>query len=532
MPSIQKNIKYLLLLIIAFIRFSYEIPVIFLDDSVKYFTSLQILDTKYALPLVFDGLNFSLFNEAISLFFQKLFDGSLSELIIFQKLLGILSTIIFYFILVKFFKVKDLYAAVAAFIFGINPFMLYIEQCIMPEAFFIVLALLSVVSFAYFFHSEKKMTSLICLGLILSLMCLVKETVYYWSLLIIGFFIVINSIKFFKTKDSQVIFQVLALIISFQVFSLPSRIYNLNKYGQASVHVTSTKGVILYSISPEMLEKPCDPKYNFMQKTILSLRDQNLARFKENNQKLSSADLEFAYSDAISKLNVAGRAGKLVDPRTGQAMSSLKWADYCMQYSISKFISYPGLFIKRIFEVSLPNLFLNENYTLNFRRKSQRPGLDTEIMQFVFQPYSKKSKFDPALKKATPISPEAVKAFLAQKKLPNNEYLFMYSRNSGNAFKLKVDSISLILQDPFKDFAYGKVLFPVFLLLLIWYLFKVKITKEDSVFLFCIFSTLFFIVFPLLITMCEARYRLQFEPFMLLALSLLIYRLKSPPESK
>ena len=50
--------------------------------------------------------------------------------------------------------------------------------------------------------------------------------------------------------------------------------------------------------------------------------------------------------------------------------------------------------------------------------------------------------------------------------------------------------------------------------------------------LFPLVSTLFFIVFPLLVSMCEARYRLQFEHFMLITIAVLYQHYKNHFSSK
>jgi hypothetical protein len=522
-------IKTSIFSILIFIRFGYQIPVVLLDDSVKYFIPLNYINTKYTLPYIFEGLNFSLFNEAISAFFQTIFSGGLSELIIFQKILGLISTVIFYLILKENFKIDENISLIFSTIFSLNPFMLYIEQAVMPESYFIFFTLIATYLFNLLLlqRDTRKFIILICLfGLTLSLISTIKETANYWNILTITLIALLSFMKFKETKKKEYLLSVILLIISSQVFNLPSRIYHLQKYSQPVDSLYSTKGVVLYSISQDMLKNKPSHDLEWLQDLILLLEKQNLERFRLQSPVINDQDKELAYSSAISRINSVGREGKLINPITRKQYNSKEWADLCIKFTINKAINNPILFIKRIFSVSFPNLFFNENYTLQFTRKSSRPLLDKEVMQFINQPFSFKNPLDPELNSSTLINYQEINNILM---LPSSKrpILFMSDRSSNTAYKLDTKSFSLLLQEYCRNFGYGKIFFIPFLILSIIFLFKEPWDIKKLATLFPLISTMFFIVFPLLVSMCEARYRLQFEHFMLITIAVLYQHYKN-----
>lgn len=513
--------KSLALLFLTFVRFSSKVPVIIIDDSVKYFLPLKFVNNQYTIPYVLEGLNFSLFNKAISAFFQSIFAGGLTELIVFQKLLGLASTVLVYLILNKQYKVNERLALIAAFVFSLNPFMLYIEQSVMPETYFIFFSLVAVYLFNLILsedNNKKQMLLIFAFGSTISLISTIKETANYWNLCIIIALAIFLIAKQYKNQLTNLTLTLLILITSSQIFTLPSRIYHLQKFDKASVSLFSTKGVILYSLSQEMLQKPAPKGLDYIQRVILQVRNQNLQRFQAESKELNEHDRELAYTAAISKVNTIGREGKLLNPKTQKAFSSHEWSDLCIEFAIKKSLQSPFLFAKRILTVSFPNLFFNENYTLQYTRKSLRPALDLEVMQFAKAPFSFKSQIDPALKDAKIIDASEINKILSTARL-SRPILIMTNRSGNTAYKLSSNSISLKLQEILKDFAYGKILLILFTFLLGFFLIKEKnlFSTDKLKILFPTLSSLFFILFPLMIAICEARYRLQFEHFMLIS---------------
>jgi hypothetical protein len=521
-------IKISLLVFLIFIRFEAGLPVILLDDSVKYFVPLELLgNTNYLMTYIFEGLNFSLFNEVISAFFESVFSGSLSEMIFFQKILGIASTIIFYLILKNAFKLSELIATTASFLFGISPFMIYIEQTVMPESYFIFFSLIAIWFAVKFFQTEDFKAKLINLALFMStisLTCIIKETAVYWMLSSVLALIIYFVMNYKKYSSKELAILILVLVSCSQIFLLPSKIYHFNKYGKAVDSLVSTKGVVLYTISPEMLNKPASKKYQFIQNLILQIQNQSLSKFKSTKSKLDSYDIELAYSGAISKLNVIGREGKLRNPQTGRNISSIQWADMCIAFMIEKSLQSPILFLKRVFSISFPNLFLNENLTHQFSRKSFRQGLDREVMQFIKFPHSLKTRLDPALKESKLVQAQALNQIMSMSRI-DRPFVIMQDRQSSAAFVLNKKPLSIQLQEIFKDFGYAKILLPIFLVLSLLYF--VNEGFKDLSISFLILSSYYFMVFPLLISMCEARYRLQFEHMMLISVVVLIQYCKN-----
>jgi len=136
LENYKKHLSLLVISLIAvFTRFSYPIPVAFHPDSVKYFVPLQIIYEKN-FSWVLDVINFSLITRIINYFVQSFSNGATANIIIYQKILGTISTILFFFVAKKISSNKTA-VFISTLIFSLNPLMLFFEQVIMPEALFI-----------------------------------------------------------------------------------------------------------------------------------------------------------------------------------------------------------------------------------------------------------------------------------------------------------------------------------------------------------------------------------------------------------
>jgi len=109
-----------ILLLSAFVKFSSPCPVVWMQDSVKYHVPLNVI-IQQNWSWITDTLNPSLITRIIYFVIQSLDYGSPEKIILFQKLLNILSTILFYLICLKLSKNKKNISLIAVTIFSFNP---------------------------------------------------------------------------------------------------------------------------------------------------------------------------------------------------------------------------------------------------------------------------------------------------------------------------------------------------------------------------------------------------------------------------
>ncbi len=525
MELIKKNKELIILAAIAlFVRFSYQLPVLFIDDSVKFFVPLQIV-YNHDFSWIFSTINFSLLHRIISYFIQSLDSGSVANMIILEKFFGVLSTIVFYRLLLKLTQQRKLLSLAVALIFSLNPLMLYIEQIIMPEALFLFLQLLASLMFYKFLETKNQTKYIYALGMgvLAGLIVITKHSGETWSNAVLVTVVVLGIVQFLKDKNKSLLILGLILISTNFLIKLPIMLHNQQKHGVFAVSLFDVKGALLLALTPEMIENNPSNKYPFLTETIKQYTKYFETKFSTNDNRRE------AFEKAIYTLNIPGREGQLQNPITGQRISSREWSQITAEYFVSTVIKNPIKTIKRICQVSLPSLINSNNLTLNEFRKSLRPGLNYEVMQFTLEPYSFKEQLDPKLKNCRIVKGTELEQF---KDHHEKEFLLMYGRDSNTAFVIEKRGLSLWIQDLFTSFSPDKITFTLFTLSLIYFLINIKGLRPSLFQLYILATTLLYFLLPLLITSGEPRYRLQFIPFMLLFSTYILATILNSKESK
>jgi len=221
-----------LLLIILFVRFSCKIPVLFLDDSSKYFVPPQIIMNRDFFWIL-NTPNWSLLNRVISYYLGIIDANHLTHMIVLEKILGIISTILVYLIANKLTGGRRIVSVIAALIFSLDPALLYIEQTVMAESLFIFLNLLTSYIFLCLLTVAKTNTQktlfAIVFAISLALTAFSKETGETWLYLILVALFVIAVVSFKRTRVYLSIFLIVFFVIL--LLRLPLMFYHCKQNG-------------------------------------------------------------------------------------------------------------------------------------------------------------------------------------------------------------------------------------------------------------------------------------------------------------
>lgn len=518
------------LIAIAF-RFSYAIPVAFLDDSVKYKIPLQIIQTNN-FEWMFGTINFSILNRIIAYFIQINSAGEITGIIALQKIFGIISTLICFYLILKISQ-KPLLAFLISIIFTVNPFIIFIENTVMAESLFIFTAALSSLFIYRLLESQTlqfQILNSILLGLSLSAAALAKETGWIWSICVIFVLVIKYFWDAFKEKKLQILLVNVILVLSYSLAFLYIGSINKKNFGEFTVNRFSTKGVILYIMTEKMLRENPAKEYRALAKMFVDTTDSIRNKYKQNSN-LSAYDHQRAFYNAISTINVQGRGGGMMRPN-GTRISSKEWAQICFDFAIKTSLKNPTESFKRIIEVSIPNFFFSKNYTFNHERKSQKFGLDLEPLQFTQVPFGLKKKLDDKLD---------IKQII-QGKVQVNQYLkdkskiiYLANRNTNQAFYIDKPFILRWL-DLFQTSTFILVTFPILLILIFMTIITI-IRNRDSIKFnlfeaYILLSLVYFTVFQIALSQCEGRYRIQLQFFLMLSIALLINKLMACIQKK
>ena len=522
----KKELIYpgILSLIAILFRFSYSIPVAYLDDSVKYRIPLEIIQ-KHNFEWIFGTINFSILNRIIAYFIQVNSDGEITGIICLQKLFCVISSMICFYLILKFTQ-KPLLAFVLSLIFTVNPFILFIENTVMAESLFIFTMALSSIFLYKLLETNSLKFQLIYsafLGLALSSSALAKETGWIWAICVLLVLIIKFSLEAFSKKKMQLVLVNIVLLLNFSIVFLCISFINNKNFNEFTVNRFSTKGVILYIMTEEMLRNNPHKDFIALSNIFIQTTDSIRNKYKENSS-LSAYDHQRAFYNAISIINVQGRGGGITLPN-GKKLNSKEWASLCFEFAIKTSLKNPILSIKRIIDISIPNFFFSKNYTFNHERKSQKPGLDLEPLQFTEIPF--------ALKK--PVDSKIIKQQIIQGKIAVNQYLkdkskiiYLINRNTDKAFFIN-KPLAVKWIDLFQNSSFILVSFPLFLVLLfltILELIKNKAKIKFTLFeIYILLSLVYFTVFQIALSQCEGRYRIQLQFFLMLGIAVLLNKL-------
>lgn len=517
-----------ILLISVIIRFPHDLPVIWVDDSVKYFIPLGIIET-HNFTWILESINFSTLTRVLNYFVQIISQGSPEGIIIYQKLAIVIATLVFYFTCLELTNGARRLSFVVSLIFTINPLMLFFEQVIMPDSIFILVAMV----FSYFmvrtfktFEQKPAWLAGFCLGLLM----LTKDSGTLLANCVFVALLLVSLVQILSKKSYKMFVCAGVIFLSANLVLLPSKIYLWSKFGEFKVsRKTKNVGAILWFITEDMLRENPPRIYPWLTNTIIQLTQYYKNVYGVNPQQYH----RLAFETAISNICVAGRENQLTNPNTGMVMSSEEWGKIVLEYYLANLLGNPQKSLIAIRDNANILLF-KENYYFWPYKKSTRANSEYEAVQFTQVPFSLVHQIDPKLQN----KPVIDSALITETKvyqdidrtLPYRDVIpVMVNRDLNRAFLIPEAGIGIWIQKTLKFFPFMRFLIPIFLLSLFVFCFNRNNWRNfsDSVSgLFFLGSTLLFLLVPLLVH-GEARYQLQFTHFMLLFIAYVISRVKS-----
>jgi len=512
LESYKKYLGLLVITIIAFTRFSYSIPVAFHPDSTKYYVPLQIIYEKN-FSWILDVINFSLITRIINYFVQSLSNGATSNIIFYQKILGTISTILFFFVAKKISSNKTA-VFISTLIFSLNPLMLFFEQVIMPEALFICESCAISLVLLYFIKSPSLKKALV-LGALIGLHILTKETGMFFGIAVI-FSLIVNSLTHIKNSKKEFI---ASLLIGFTAYIivLPIIIYNLKKHDHFTINQYQSGCASLWFLTEDMLIEKPSSKHTWITKNILD----NYNIYKQQYKIPINQKSKDAFEASISNCCVSLRENRFQDlyPQLGIKYSDLN--KIVFDYYFSTLINNPNKSVLKFIH-NLKNLLFDKNLYLKHLRPSRRSNTDYESSFFTMIPYSINSTIDPLLKNAlvidtSYIDENQIYTDPSHRQVLKGYFPLMINMDTNKIVLYPEKGFSLWLQKTFINLPWMRILLPLFLISLILFLINFKKFFQEKNFLFYCYligSFLLFCVLPAMIH-SEVRYQLQFTHFIL-----------------
>lgn len=517
-----KNIKSkyglisVLILLVSYVRFSYSLPVCWHPDSVKYVVPLQIILAKN-LAWIFDSINFSLFTRLINYFIQIANQGDPSGIIIYQKVLGILSSVLFFLIAKKITKGNILWSFIGTIIFSFNPLMLFFEQLVMPESVLIFEAMLLTWLLLKYNETFNSLFAIL-IGLLLGFMVYTKETASVYAISVISVLIVVGLYKWLKEKNKASIKTSILMLLVFMLSLLPMYLYNYYKFQQFTLNRYTTKGAFLWFLSEEMLLQNPTSKHPWLTYSILSAYNSCKTRFKIPPQQSS----RIAFECGVAQVNVAARSNALVNPFTGTLVEQKEWNKTVPEYYLDTLLRNPQFTWDSFLYNAKIMLFVDNFYFYPYR-ESSRAGTNYEAIMFTQIPFSLKDMFDPKLKNIPVINTNNMDSnniYSDESKTQTIQGVIpiMVNQDLNQAFLVPEKGLSLWLQRKMLTRPLMPLLLPLFSLALIFFIFQISKWFKDTNFLPILYlaaSALMFLILPAFIH-GESRYQLQFTHYMLL----------------
>ncbi len=516
-------------LVLTLIRFTSGVPVLLVADSVKYVIPENIIQA-HDLTSILISPTFSYFERILNYFIQSANNNDLTLSIVLNKFVSCVSTLLLYFIVYR--NTRSIrWSLVIALVFSLNPALLYIEQVIMAESFYIffVLVIVAALQEVFIFKGTKATQSFILTalaGFTAGFAALAKQTGDNWILLISLVLAFVGVYYFLKKKDKFLL--LIAAIFFFTSFIPKTPIYwqNYQHFGNPNQSLTqsvnSAKGVLLWSLTEEMVYSNPSTSYPWLTQMIINVTENFKTNFAIDDKNSNTSPFYMA----ISAISVAGREGRIAHPQTGMPIGLADWGDICSKYWFDLSVYQPLKLAKRIFQTSLVNMFVKEDLGLFIFENSMRSEVNFQPIQFTKIPFSFKDQVDPKLfglraeKLSIPaLDVSKVNDFNSYFKLNANPntYLLMINMDTSYAFRVPVTSFSVWWQKIWTWFPWIYIIGPIFIAALINYLIKRRFRIFD---LFILGSCAYYILLPLLLSLAEARYRLQFIHFMLIFIAI------------
>ncbi len=518
-------------LILSVIRFTSGVPILLLADSPKYTVPDPVIQ-NHNLNAIWISVNFSLFERVLNYFIQIANNNDLTLSIVLNKVSVILATLLFYLIVYRCTNRKYL-SLVLSLVFSLNPALLYIEQVIMPEAFYIffVLIIVALIQEIFIIKDINLSKTLILsgiTGLVAGIASLTKQTADNWILAITLVLLFVGIYELYKSKRKKYVLIAVSIILfcTSLIPKLPVYWENYKNFGQLDMSlnrtIDSARGVLLWSLTEEMVYDNPPTSYPWLTQMIIQVAEDIKTNFVINDKNSNSSPFYMA----ISRINVLGREGQLPNPQTGARISITEWGDICSKYWFDLSFYQPTKLLKRIFQTSFVNMFFKEDLGLFIFENSMRPQVNFQTIQYTKIPFSFKEQFDPKLFGYRPelisipsTEVSKVHSFNSYFKLNSNsnDYFIMVNQELPYAFRIPVTSFSVWWQKLWTWFPWIYLIGPIFVAALITYLFKRRFKLFD---LFILGSCAYYTLLPLLFSLAEARYRLQFIHFMLIFIAI------------
>jgi hypothetical protein len=518
-----KHYWFLMVLILsALIKFSTTTPVVWMQDSVKYHIPLPVI-AEQNWSWILETLNPSLITRIIYFLIESSDNGSPEKIIIMQKFLNLLSTILFYLISLKLSKNKIKISALASFIFTINPLALFMEQTLMAETIFVFFSLVCLMLFILVIESNSTLLTII-FAISLGLFSMVKDSSGLYLNIIYSFLFIVCLLK----KRTFSFKNFFLLIIISQLILLPIKIYNLKHFGIFNNSRFQGTGAVLWFLTEEMLlNNP--PKSNYWLTNYLV---STTNKFKSSYKIKSAKSDRQAFFAAVISINNLGRIGALTNPETHQLMSSQEWNSLAVKYWLETIKLNPWLSLQNLLSNTKEYLFSSNLFFKSDILYSNKQDLNREFSFFTIVPFSFKDQFDPQLRSCPIVKPLYLMDNGDLYKDANfinkfkNSYSLMLNTNTNYAFIIPDKGLSVFIQKTLYHVPLSKLLLPLFLVSLFFYYKKSFFRTQNPEFilaLFLLISSIFFLVLPLPIH-GEPRYQIQFTHYMMLFMVLVFSR--------
>lgn len=520
------------MILLACLRLTSGVPVLFLADSSKYIVPDQIA-LAHNIDFIWTSINFSVLERLMNYYIQIFNQNDLSLSIFFNKIFSLATTFLVYWIVFRS-STRIVFALIAALIVSLNPALLYIEQAIMAESMFLLLimmvvALLQEVLLHVLELNSRRFYCIASLaGFIAGLAAITKQTADNWIVIISLVVFSLGIFYFIRNKRYQLILIAVLFFVCSFVPKIPLYLGNCKNFGKFDLSLSHTidsgRGVFLWSLTPDMLYAAKSNSYPWLTQMIIALTEDIKTQITINDTSSNTQ----AFYIAISRINVVGREGRLQHPYTGMPISIEEWSKICLRYWFDLSFAQPDLLIKRILELSATNLFLKEDLGLFILENSLRQGVNFQPIQYTKVPFSSKSQLDPKLSglNAESLSIQSwqitkARDFYSYFKLNSGSenYLLMVNMDTPYVFKMPCRSFSIRWQSLWAWFPWVYIIGPLFVMGLVLYLIQRRFELFD---LFILGSTLYFTLLPLLFSLAEARYRLQFLPFMIIFITIVL----------
>jgi len=520
----QHSSFVIILILSAFVKFSITSPVVWMQDSVKYHVPLDVIIKKNWCWIT-DTLNPSFITRVIYFVIQSFDNGSPEKIILFQKFLNILSTILFYLICLQLSKNKKNIALLATVIFSFDPLALFMEQTLMAETIFVFFSILSFLLFILVVESNSTKYTIV-FALVLGIFSMIKDSSGLYLNLIYVFLLICALIW----KNIISMKNLFLLILITQLLVLPLKFYNLKKFGIFANNRYQGTGAVLWFLTEEMLRSNPPQNNIWLTQYLLSTTEKFKSSFKIQNAKSSRQ----AFFAAVISINSPGRVGALAHPETQKLLSSKEWNSIAVKYWLETIIRNPQLSIKSLWVSVNEYLFTNNLYFKSDVLYSLKPELNREFSFFTLVPFSLKNQFDPNLKNYQIIKPLFISEtgnIFSDANLTTefkNSYALMINTNTNYAFIIPEKGLSLQIQKTLYPFPLSKTVLPLFFIALLLFLLKHHsqyTLKELLIAWFLISSSIFFLILPILIH-GEPRYQIQFTHLMIFFIVFVLSRYK------